>query len=287
MKVIIVGKSYFGKATLDAFYNRGDQVVLCLTTTTDQEVSARAKELDIPLELYNSLKSDTIYNLVKNVGADIMIFAHVREYIPGTLAILPKHGSLCVHPSLLPKYRGPDAIQWAIINGEITTGISLFKINDHIDQGPLVYQTEIPIDCTDTAYSFFVNKLLPIGIPAILKGTDLVVSGQSIDIIQDEDLAHYERSVGVNESHVNWSAHGVSIYNLIRGCDPMPGAWTTYQGKPVVLSNPKFQSIKTFRDIQGEPGQVLESTDTETKIAVHGGIVTVNKIEVPIGTILI
>jgi methionyl-tRNA formyltransferase len=286
MKVIIVGKSYFGKATLDAFYNRGDQVVLCLTPTSDQEVRTRAEALGIPLGLYDSLKTDTVYNLVKNADADIMIFSYVREYIPSILATLPKHGSLCVHPSLLPKYRGPDAIQWAIINGETTTGVSLFKINEHIDQGPVVYQTEIPIDFTDNVYTFFVNKLLPMGIPAILEGADLVVSEQSIDVIQDEDLAHYERSVGVNESNVNWNAHGISIYNLIRGCDPMPGAWTTYQGKAVILSNPKFERIKTFRDIKGRPGQVLESTDTETRIAVNGGIVTVNKIEVPIGTIL-
>src|SRR5438477_9403622 len=150
MRLAIIGQQDFGKAVLEAFLARGDEVagVFCAA----EEAGARpdalkvaAQEKGVPLYQFASLKADDAKQALKKLGADIGIMAFVLQFAPQDFVRIPKHGTIQYHPSLLPKYRGPSSINWPIIRGERNTGLTIFRPPVGLHEGPVVLQEDAAI----------------------------------------------------------------------------------------------------------------------------------------------
>ena len=284
MKIAIIGQQDFGKAVLEAFLARGDTVgaVFCAPEKEGAKpdplrVAAQEKGLKV-LQLPN-LKGPEAIRAMKDCNADIGIMAYVLQFAPQEFVNIPKHGTIQYHPSLLPKYRGPSSINWPISLGEKKTGLTIFRPNDGLDEGPVVLQKETDISENDTIGTVYFDRLFPMGVKAMLEAADLVVAGKHKEVVQDESQATYEGWFRANESKINFHNHVARVHDLIRAADPAPGAWTTLNGKKVQLFGSKKHLVRTFGAVKGKVGEITEIGDAGMRITCQGGQVEVAKVK--------
>jgi methionyl-tRNA formyltransferase len=199
--------------------------------------------------------------------------AYVTLFVPEEVLNLPTHGTIQYHPSLLPLHRGPSSINWPIIFGETKTGLTIFWPDNGLDTGPILLQKEVEIGPDDTLGSIYFDKLFPMGVQAMLEAVDLVRDGQAPKIKQDESKATYEGWCRKEDVQIDWSKPVDEVYNLIRGANPQPGAWTTHQGKTLQI----FDAAK-IAEAAGQPGEVTEVGGDGFKVAAKGGQILVKRV---------
>ncbi|QWE19110.1 methionyl-tRNA formyltransferase [Polynucleobacter corsicus] len=283
MRVALIGSADFGKAALEAFLDRGDEVVAVFCPpdnpkSTKPEVlkeAAIAKGL-MPLQ-FASLKGPEAAQAMMDSKADICVMAYVLQFVPQELCKIPKHGTIQYHPSLLPKYRGPSAINWAIALGEDKTGLTIFRPSDGLDEGEVILQKEVVITSDDTLGKVYFDKLFPLGVQALLEAADLVVANQHQEVVQDESLANYEGWFGIDAAQIHWATHINQIYNLIRASNPAPGAWTKFGEQKVQIYDCQKHVVATFGAVKGKPGEITQITLDSFFVACHGGQIEVLK----------
>jgi methionyl-tRNA formyltransferase len=282
VKIAIVGQQDFGKAVLEAFLARGDQVagVFCAPEKEGAKadvLKTAAQEKGVKVFQFPSLKGAEAAAAMKGLGAEIGIMAFVLQFAPQEFVKIPKHGTIQYHPSLLPKYRGPSSINWPIIRGDAKTGLTIFRPTDGLDEGPVILQKETPISSDDTLGSVYFDRLFPMGVKAMLEAADLVVAGKHREIAQDESQASYEGWCRAAEAKINWANHVDFIYNVIRGCNPAPGAWTTLNGKKLQIFDSRKHLVRTFGAVKGKIGEISEIGPQSFFVTAQGGRIEVIK----------
>jgi methionyl-tRNA formyltransferase len=280
MKVAIVGQQDFGKAVLEAFLAGGDLVAGALGAREKRgarpdALKVAAQEKGVPVFHFQSLKSPEASEAMKKLGADLGIMAFVLQFAPQDFVRIPKHGTIQYHPSLLPKYRGPSSINWPIIRGDARTGLTIFRPNDGLDEGPVILQKETAISPDDTLGTVYFDRLFPMGVKAMLEAADLVVAGKHREVVQDESQATYEGWCRKAEARLNWANPVDFIYNTIRGCNPAPGAWTTLGGQELQIFDARKHPVRTFSAVKGKIGEVVEVTDKSFQVSAQGGRIEV------------
>jgi methionyl-tRNA formyltransferase len=191
MRVAITGQQDFGKAVLEAFLARGDEVagVFCAPEKPGGRPDAlkvAAQEKGVKVFQFASLKSDEAKHALKDLDVEIGIMAFVLQFAPQDFVTIPKRGTIQFHPSLLPKYRGPSSINWPIARGDMQTGLTIFRPTDGLDEGPVILQKTTPIGPDDTLGTVYFDRLFPMGVKAMLEAADLVVAGKHRETTQDE-----------------------------------------------------------------------------------------------------
>jgi methionyl-tRNA formyltransferase len=199
----------------------------------------------------------------------------VLQFAPDSLVKVPRLGTIQYHPSLLPKYRGPSSINWPIIRGDTRTGLTIFRPTEGLDEGPVVLQRECTIGPDETLGDVYFNKLYPLGVKAMLEAADLVAAGRHREQVQDESQASYEGWCREAEARIHWASHVDFIYNVIRGCNPAPGAWTTLAGKKLQIFDARKYVARRFADVVGKIGEVSAITDTGFRVSAQGGVIEV------------
>ena len=280
MRVAIVGQQDFGKAVLEAFLARGDQVagVFCAPEKPGAKADVlrtSAQEKQIKVFQFPSLKSDEARAAMKGLDAELGIMAFVLQFAPQDFVSIPRHGTIQYHPSLLPKYRGPSSINWPIIRGDVKTGLSIFRPTDGLDEGPVILQKETPIGADDTLGTVYFDRLFPMGVQAMLEAADLVVAGKHRERVQDESQASYEGWCRKAEARINWANHADFVYNVVRGCNPAPGAWTTLEGKELQIFDARKHPVRTFGAVKGKIGEIVEVSDKSFQVSAQGGSIEV------------
>jgi methionyl-tRNA formyltransferase len=175
---------------------------------------------------------------------------------------------------MLPKHRGPSSINWPIIMGETRTGLTIFWPDQGLDTGPILLQKEVEIRDTDTLGSLYFDRLYPMGVAALLEAVDLVRAGTAPKIVQDESQATYEGWCKKEHVQIDWQKPLQTVWNLVRGADPQPGAWTTYEGTTLLLHDAKKLAGAT----QARPGEVVAVDDSGMTIAASGGQIQVTRV---------
>ncbi|MBI3715567.1 MAG: methionyl-tRNA formyltransferase [Betaproteobacteria bacterium] len=284
MKIAIIGQQDFGKAVLEAFLARGDEVagVFCAPEKEGAKpdpLRVAAQEKGLKTFQLPSLKGPDAVQAMKDLNVEIGIMAFVLQFAPQDFVRIPKHGTIQYHPSLLPKYRGPSSINWPIIRGETETGLTIFRPNDGLDEGEVVLQKKTPVSENDTLGSVYFDRLFPMGVAAMVEAADLVVAGKHSEAVQDESQASYEGWCRAAEAKINFNNHVDYIHNLVRGCDPAPGAWTTLAGKKVQLFGSRKHLVRTFGAVKGKPGEVTEIGEKSLFITAQGGQIEVAKLK--------
>ena len=236
MRIIVNGQQAFGRAVLEALLDRGEDVV-GVYTAPDREgrppdpLKACAVERGIPVFQPKSFRRPEVWEEMRGLEPDLGVMAYVTLFIPEEALNAPKLGTIQYHPSLLPMHKGPSSINWPIIFGSTKTGLSIFWPDNGLDTGPILLQKEVDIGPDDTLGSIYFNHLFPMGVEAMLEGVDLVRDGRAPKEAQDPDAGTYEGWCRAEDAGVDWTKPAAEVYNLIRGTNPQPGAWTLYGGK--------------------------------------------------------
>jgi len=280
MKIAIIGQQDFGKGVLEAFLARGDEVagVFCAPEKAGAKIDplkAAAQEKGLKVFQFQSLRAPEAHEALRGLGVDLGIMAYVLQFAPQDFVNIPRRGTIQYHPSLLPKHRGPSSINWPIIQGSTRTGLTIFRPTDGLDEGPVILQKECEIGPDDTIGSVYFDKLFPMGVKAMLEAADLVLAGKHRETTQDESQATYEGWCRSAEARIDWAKPVAQVYDLIRGCNPAPGAWTTLAGKKVQVFDARKHVFRRFADVVGKMGEVSDVTDASFKVTAQGGTIEV------------
>ena len=201
-----------------------------------------------------------------------MVMAYVIVFVPEAARDIPKMGSICFHPSLLPLHRGPSAVNWPIIWGSVKSGFSWFYPTDGLDEGDLLLTWECEIGPDDTVIDLYFKKIYPAGVDSVLEVCDLFRSGHPPRTVQDESKATYESWCRKKDAEIAWAKPAADVYNLIRGTNPAPGAWTTLNGEEVQI----YDSARV--DGAGTPGEVVSVSEDGVTVQAEGGRVLVKRV---------
>ena len=282
MKIAIIGQQDFGKAVLDAFLARGDEVaaVFCAPEKEGARpdvLRLASQEEGLKVHQFKSLRAPEAAQAMRDADADIGIMAFVLQFAPQQFVTIPRHGTIQYHPSLLPKYRGPSSINWPIIKGDTETGLTIFRPSDGLDEGAMILQKKTPIGPDDTLGTIYFDHLFPLGVQAMLEAADLVVKGIHQETVQDESQASYEGWCRAGEARIDWAKPVDHVYNLIRGCNPAPGAWTTLNGRKLQVFDARKVVFRRFAEVVGKIGEVTGVTAQSFKVTSQGGTIEVLK----------
>ncbi|MEM6944094.1 MAG: methionyl-tRNA formyltransferase [Pseudomonadota bacterium] len=274
MRLIVNGQQAFGKAALEKILEAGKDEVVGVYTAPDKEgrppdpLKEAAVEHGLPLFQPPNYKDQAVLDEMKALNADLMVMAYMIIFVPEGARSIPTHGSICFHPSLLPLHRGPSSINWPIIWGSTKTGLSWFFPDDGLDEGDILLQREVEIGPDETLGDVYFKKIFPLGVETTLEAIDLIRSGNPPRMAQDDSKATYESWCRKKDAGIDWSKPADEIYNLIRGCNPQPGAWT-------MLGDAELQ-VYDSRKAQAAgaaPGEVVSVSDDGVLVqAGSGGI---------------
>lgn len=276
MRIILVGQGPFGEKVLNTLIEQGEDIVgvFCPKDKRGDAMAAAAEKSGRALFRPGKMKDPEVREAYLEIKPDLCILAFVTDIIPETLLDIPTVGTICYHPSLLPRHRGASGINWAVIQGDTRTGLTILWVDKGIDTGPILLQKEIDILPDDTTGSLYFNHLFGMGVDAIVEAVRLIKDGKAPKIPQDDSLATYEPPCDDKVAAVDWSKPASEVYNLIRGCDPQPGAYSSIKGGKVRF----YQARLMESDTEKVPGEVVEISEGEIVIALRGSLLAIGKI---------
>jgi len=281
VKIALIGQSAFGKSVLEALVEKGEDEIVGVFSPPTKEgrspdpISDAAKKLDIPIFEFKRLRDQEAIYQFKSIDPELCVMAFVTDIVPMEMINFPSSGTIQYHPSLLPLHRGPSSINWPIINGETETGLTIFWPDDGLDTGPILMQKRVAIAPDATLGSVYFNKLYPLGVEAMIESIDLVRNGNAPKIVQDESKATYESWCKASDVVVDWTADVSTVYNMIRGADPQPGANTTFNGTKLSLHDVEGSS---YGSEGREPGAVVEIGVEKIVVTAADGSVGIGRV---------
>ena len=284
LKIIFMGTPDFAAVSLEALLSSSHQV-LAVVSQPDKPVG-RGKKIklspvkekaiaaNIPVLQPEKAKDPGFIEELKEFQADIFVVAAYGKILPEAVLNLPPYGCVNVHGSLLPKYRGAAPIQWAIINGEEKTGVTIMQMNKGMDTGDMILKRELPIQQSDTGGSLY-DKMAALGAEALLSALQSIEEGAFVREKQDDSMATYAPMLTKETGHIDWSRNSKDIVNLIRGLNPWPAAYTLYEGEPLKIWEGEALSQKA----QGAPGQILNTNKNGILTATGDGAILLTRIQ--------
>lgn len=271
MRVIFIGQAPFGGESLENLIAQGENIVGVITIPDvpnqrhPNPVKQCAEKHSLPVLQSRLLKSSEAISWVAELAPDLLVLAFVTSFVPKEMIDLAPHGGINYHPSLLPKYRGGSAINWAVINGETETGVSIHYIDEGVDTGPVLLQQSVVIESDDTVKSLYFEKLYPMGIRMLGETVELIKNGRAKAVVQDEALASFQPVITAKDTVINWHKPTAEIYNLIRGANPAPGATSTINEASCKIFDTSIGSGS------GAAGAVIGFSDKAIEIATSDG----------------
>ncbi|HSE76874.1 MAG TPA: methionyl-tRNA formyltransferase [Alphaproteobacteria bacterium] len=276
MRIVVHGQQAFGKAVLEALLKRGENVVAVYAAPDRagekaDPLKAAALAAGLPVRQPKSFRDPAVIDEFRALAPDLQAMAYVTLYVPSAFLDIPRRGSIQFHPSLLPRHRGPSSINWPIIMGERDTGLSIFWPDDGLDTGDILLQRSTPIGPDDTLGSVYFDRLFPMGVTAMLEAIDLIKAGKAPRLKQDESVATYEGWCGHDNARIDWSKPLRQTYDLIRGCNPQPGAWTMYKGEVLRIYDARPIPARQPAGIGGRMGQAVAVDGESISVACADG----------------
>ncbi|MGE5597631.1 MAG: methionyl-tRNA formyltransferase [Hyphomicrobiales bacterium] len=281
MRVTIIGQAAFGEAVFNRLRSDGVDVVGVSAPATPEggrpdALWAAAEAAGLAPAPTAALKADPgVLARWRSIESDLCVMAFVTDILPDDIFGFPALGTIQYHPSLLPLHRGSSAINWAIINGEAETGLTVFWPDQGIDTGPILLQKTVPIGPEDTVGSIYFDRLFPMGVDAMAEAVQLVAKGEAPRIDQRHELSTYEPPCRDQHAEIRWYEPAARVHALIRGCNPQPGAWTTYEGDRFRI----FDCRLTGEIAPGMPGRVLKIDDEGFDVRLNGGVLRVLRVQ--------
>ncbi len=259
MKIIFFGNADFGIPTLDSIFSSSKHTLLSVVTNPDKKAGRGKNNTSTPIKIWatenhvniseiSNLKDPIFLKSLENSNADLFIVIAYR-ILPNKIFEIPKYGTMNLHASLLPKYRGAAPIQRALLNGEKNTGISTFIINDKVDKGKIILQEKTSISDKDN-YSSLYTKLSDMGSNLVLKS--IMQLEQGIPLKEQNKKTKYAKKIDKNELKINWNNNALDIINKVRAFSLSPGAYSTFKNKRIKILDADISDLD-LRDLnQGD-----------------------------------
>lgn len=266
MKVIFMGTPDFAVGTLKALHEAGHEVTLVVSQPDKpkgrkQELSptpvkAAAEQLGLPVYQPSKIRAEESIEYLRNVEADVIVVAAFGQIIPRAILEMKKYGCINVHASLLPRYRGAAPIQWAVINGEKESGVTIMQMDEGLDTGDMLLKETVPLEEKETGGSLF-DKLSRVGADLCVKALKELEKGTIVPEKQGESPTAYASMLTKEMGKIDWTKDAESIERLVRGLNPWPSAYTKLNGKTL-----KIWECKVVRQdaSKGECGEILNIT---------------------------
>jgi methionyl-tRNA formyltransferase len=266
MKLVYMGTPQFAVLPLRKLAEAGHEIVGVVTridkpsgrgrVLVSPPVKKVAVEMKLPLYQPRRVREPGFISTLKSLNAEAIIVAAYGQILPKEILTLPKLGCINIHASLLPLYRGAAPINWAIINGDTITGITVMQMDEGMDTGPMLLQESIPIGPKDTTGSM-LEKLSSLGARLIAEVLPLIADGSIVPHAQDDSKATFAPLLKKDDGFIEWKMTATEIHNRVRGMSPWPGAFTYLDGKMIKILESETMTGK------GDPGVLLE-IDRET-----------------------
>ncbi len=297
MKIVFYGTPGFAVETLKRLYEAGHEIAAVVTTPDKpagrglklrpSPVKQAAQQLNLPVLQPDSLKDSDFLNKIKTIQPDLQVVVAFR-ILPRQVWQIPKKGTINLHASYLPNYRGAAPINWVLINGEKYTGVTTFFINDKVDTGNIILRKKVEIYPDDDAGSLH-DRLMKIGADLTVETVKLIEQNKVKPIPQEQLMADIGElktapKIKKQDCQIDWNKKGQEIYNFIRGLSPYPGAWTNLRNK----KNGKiYEFVKIFKSSfdpvshQLKPKTIVSDNKNYMKVAVKDGFINIEKIQMP------
>lgn len=258
MRIIFLGTPEFGSVNLERMVKSGYKPELVITNpdrpagrgkkVAESHVSRTAIELGIPV--IKPEKISDVSEKIREAKPDLMVVAAYGQYLPAWMIGIPRYGVINVHPSLLPKYRGPSPIQYAIFNGDKKTGVTIMLINDEMDKGDILVQKEHELSGKET-YEDLFPLLTSLGADLLVETIPKWVKGEIEPVKQDDSKAVYSKILTRYDGKIDWKNDAERIERQVRAFNPWPGAYTFLN----------FRGSKEERMLKVLEGGVLKQTE--------------------------
>ena len=281
MKVVFLGTPEFSVNVLNSIYNSSHEIVGVVTQPdrkvgrkgiiTPCQVKVQAQNLNLPVFSFEKISAEGV-ELLKSLKADIFVTCAYGQILSQQILDIAPYGVINVHASLLPKYRGSAPIQWAIINGDKTTGVTIMQTALGVDSGDIILQEELSIDGNYVDELF--SRLSTLGASLIVKALDLIESGKATYTKQDESKVVHVKMISKNDGLIDFSKSAINVVNLVKGLCTWPTAFTYYEGKMLKIYK------ATAIDGKGNVGEVADSNaKTGLLIGTSDGLVSVEEVQ--------
>ena len=286
MKIIFMTNSEFSFPSLNLLVKSNYDILNVVTNppkaigrkkkNISNNIILKCEEFGIDIIKQKDLSDLNFENELKKCKPDLFVVVAYR-ILPKSLLSIPKLGSINLHGSLLPAYRGAAPIQWSLINGDTQTGLSTFFIESRVDTGKIISQEKIKILDNDN-YGSLSAKMALKGSKLLLDSIQLISNGKTSLIKQDEDSVSYAPKITSDITDIDWNSSALSIHNLIRGLTPNPGAKSKINGKQIKIQdtilNYNNLNISSFK-----PGQVVDISKNNLSILTGNGVLSINRLQ--------
>jgi methionyl-tRNA formyltransferase len=241
---------------------------------TPPEVKACALNHGLTVYQPKSLRNDEAMELIKEIAPDCIVVAAYGKILPKEIIEYPRYGCINIHGSLLPKYRGAAPIQWAVINGEKETGVTIMQMDVGLDTGDILLQEEIPLAADETGESLY-NKMAKLGGELLVKALPMIEQGTLTPIKQDDSASSYASMLRKEMGNIDWSMPAEKIERLVRGLNSWPGAYTFMNGKMLKIWGSSVADCAA----DGEPGTVVGTDKKAIYVRCGEGVLALTEVQ--------
>ena len=286
MKVVYMGTPDFSVGALEAIINSGHEVTAVVTQP--DKPKGRSKELQIsPVKAcalkYNlpvfqpvKIKEAEAVAKLREFEADIFVVAAFGQILSKEILTMPKYGCVNIHASLLPKYRGASPIQWAVLNGEEVSGVTIMQMDEGIDTGDILMQETVTLDAKETGESLF-DKLALCGADLIVKALDAIEAGEVTPVKQDEAASTHVGMLKKEFGKMDFLQDAVVLERKIRGLNSWPSAYTYMKGKTLKIWDADV--VPADKGIKAQCGEVLEVTKDSFHVMTGNGVLAIKEVQ--------
>ena len=284
MKIVFMGTPDFAVGALEALVEAGHEVVAVVTQPDKpkgrgkemQKTPVKECALKYNIEVFQPVKIKTpeAVEVLRGYGADLFVVAAFGQILSKEILDMPKFGCVNIHASLLPKYRGAAPIQWAILDGEKETGVTIMQMNEGLDTGDMLTKVIVPIENTDTGESLF-DKLAEAGAKLLVETIPQIEAGTVLPQPQDDSLSTYAKMIKKEMGLIDWKKEAVVLERLVRGMNSWPSAYTHFNGKTLKIWEASIENTKTDK----APGTVVEVTKYSIKVQTGQDLLVLKQIQ--------
>lgn len=284
MKIIFMGTPDFSVPVLDSLVEAGHEVVAVITQP--DKPKGRGKEMqptpvkeaalryNIPVYQPVKVRDDEFVKVLEGFNVDVMVVVAFGQILTKNILDMPKYGCINVHASLLPKYRGAAPMQWSIIDGETKTGVAIQQMDEGIDTGDILAVEEIELDAKET-YGSLHDKLTVMGGPLVVKVLEELENGTVTRVKQNDEESNYVKIIKKSFGKIDFTMDAVKIERLIRGLNPWPSAFTTFNNKTLKI----WDADVIAKEFEGEFGEIVEVTKNNFTVKTGKGALVVNELQ--------
>jgi methionyl-tRNA formyltransferase len=283
-RILFMGTPAFALPALEMIHSNNFPVI-SVVTQPDRPAGRGQKEISPPVKILaqklglpvfqpQKVKDKSFLDIFYQLNPEMVVVAAFGQILPKTIIEFPKFGCLNIHPSLLPKYRGAAPLNWSIIQGETKTGVTIMVMDEGMDSGDILLQSETPLGATET-YGQLYDHLAKEGADLLMTAIEQVIAGTALRHSQDSSAVTFAPRLTKETGRINWQDGSISIVNLIRGLCPTPAAYTFLEGQALKIftAEPKPGKIKEV------PGTIGADTSPGLLVAAADGYVIVKEVQ--------